>query len=333
MRNIARYLGWIFVGLLMTSCFNDVPGVEQFDEITSNYNISSNSTFFKIHQNTTIEVSNSLRGNWDLSFQSALPGFHVLTNYTSSVRAIKSGISNFKDVDVQTLENLIDSDQWKINDPAYSNVKDSLALKDWENGEVYIMNRGVSQLPQDKYFKFQFIAKTDDSYTFKYANIDSSSETVKTVNRNSKLVNVTFSFNDGDIVDFEPEIEDWDFFLTPYLGWYETLVTGVYADYNLTGVMINNEAGIRVAAIDDEDVLYDDIDLSFAQTQNYSDWKGIIGSTWKLIPSTENPIYEMDTNKKYIFKHTDGNYYKMRFTSFYNKNGEQGYPSFEIKKL
>ena len=333
MRNIIKYMGVIFSGLLVVSCFEDIPPVEQFDVVTSNYNIASNSTYYKIHQNGTIEISNSVRGGWDLAFQSALIGDHVLTNYTSAVKAIKTGTSVFEDVDVSTLEDLLKSDQWKFNDPAYSNIKDSLALKDWETKEVYIINRGIAQLPQNRYYKIQFESKNNDSYTFKYAGIESNSGTVKTVNRNSNLVNVTFSFDEGNAVDFEPGINDWDFFLTPYLGWYETLTAGEFAEYNLTGVMINNESGLRVAAIDDEDIIYEDIDLTFAQSQNYTDWKGVIGSTWKKIPSTENPLYEMDTNKKYIFKHTDGKYYKLRFTSFYNDAGEQGYPSFEIKKL
>jgi len=333
MRNIIKYIAIIFSGLLVISCFEDIPPVKQFDVVTSNYNIASNSTFYKIHQNTTVEIGNSVRGGWDLAFQSALNGDHVLTNYTSAVKAIKTGISVFEDVDVSTLDDLLHSDQWKINDPAYSNIKDSLALKDWETKEVYIINRGIAQLPQNRYYKIQFESKTNDSYTFKYAGIESNSGTIKTVNRNSNLVNVTFSFDEGNTIDFEPGINDWDFFLTPYLGWYETLIAGEFSEYNLTGVMINNESGLRVAAIDDEDINYEDIDLTFAQSQNYTDWKGVIGSTWKKIPSTENPLYEMDTDKKYIFKHTDGNYYKLRFTSFYNDAGEQGYPSFEIKKL
>ena len=333
MRNIIKYMGVIFSGLLVVSCFEDIPPVEQFDVVTSNYNIASNSTYYKIHQNGTIEISNSVRGGWDLAFQSALIGDHVLTNYTSAVKAIKTGTSVFEDVDVSTLEDLLKSDQWKFNDPAYSNIKDSLALKDWETKEVYIINRGIAQLPQNRYYKIQFESKNNDSYTFKYAGIESNSGTVKTISRNSDLVNVTFSFDEGNAVDFEPGINDWDFFLTPYLGWYETLTAGEFAEYNLTGVMINNESGLMVAAIDDEDIIYEDIDLTFAQSQNYTDWKGVIGSTWKKIPSTENPLYEMDTNKKYIFKHTDGKYYKLRFTSFYNDAGEQGYPSFEIKKL
>jgi len=333
MKEIVKYIGIFFIGLLVTSCFDDVPSVEQFDDVSSKYNIASNSTFYKIHQNTTVETGNSVRGGWDLAFQSALSGDHVLTNYTSSAKAIKAGSSVFSDVDVNTLQGLLNSDQWEINDPAYSNIKDSLALKDWETKEVYIINRGVGQLAQNKYYKIQFESKTNDSYTFKYAKIDSNSEIMTTVNRNSNLVNVTFSFDEGDIVDFEPGINDWDFFLTPYLGWYETLIAGEFSEYNLTGVMINNESGLRVAAIDDENIIYEDIDLPFAQTLNYTDWKGVIGSTWKLIPSTEDPIYNMDTNKKYIFKHTDGNYYKLRFTDYYNDLGEQGYPSFEIKKL
>ena len=98
--------------------------------------------------------------------------------------------------------------------------------------------------------------------------------------------------------------------------------------------MINNEGGVRVAKIDDENIVYEDISLSDAQAMDYTDFKGVIGSNWKKIPTTENPVYEMDTDKKYIFKLNDGNYYKMRFLDYYSSDtGEQGFTSFEMLLL
>ena len=320
--------------LLLTSCFPEIDTIPQERTIqnifTSQYSIYSNATFYKIYENTTVEVSNEIIGNWDLAFQSADEGDNVLINYTTSARTIKTGISDFSEVDKGTVEDLFNSDQWKFNDPAYSNVRDSIALKDWENKEVYLVYRGFASRPEEAYYKIQFISKTEDTYTFKYAHVESSKEIEKTINRTQGLANVYYSFAADDVVNHEPNIKEWDFYLAPYSGWFETLTAGVFAAYDLTGVMINNEGGTRMALVFDNDIKYEDIDRSMAQGLNYTDWKGSIGSNWKLIPSTENPVYNMDTSKKYVFKLIDGNYYKLRFLDFYNLEGEKGFTSFEI---
>ncbi|NOQ92122.1 MAG: hypothetical protein GQ552_05320 [Flavobacteriaceae bacterium] len=333
MKNIIKYIGIVFVGILVTSCFDDVPPVQSFDVVTSNYDIAKNSTFFKIRENITHEVENKPRGAWDLALQSEKSGGQVLINYTTAAKVIDTKASNFTDVDEATLNDLFNSDQWKFNDPAYSNIKDSVALHTWENQNVFILNRGAGVLSQNKYYKIQFVSKTANSVTFKYGPINDNTGVENTVNSNA-LENITvFSFDTDDEASFQPKSSEWDFFLSPYLGWFETLTSGEFAEYTLTGVIINNESGLTVAAIHDENIIYEDMDLPYAQGLAYTSWKGVIGSTWKKIPAIDNPLYEMDTDKKYIFKHTDGNYYKLRFTSFYNTSGEQGYPSFEIKKL
>jgi hypothetical protein len=147
------------------------------------------------------------------------------------------------------------------------------------------------------------------------------------------LANVYYSFETDAVVTHEPLLNEWDFYFAPYFGWFETLTPGVYSPYNVTGVMINNEGGVQVAQVFDGAIEYEGINLAMAESLAYTDWKGSIGSTWKKIPSTENPIYTMDTDKKYVLKLSDGNYYKMRFLDFYNAEAEKGYPSFEINLI
>ena len=334
-KSILYFSVWSFL-FLVSSCFQEIDTIPQertTEEVfTSQHSIYSNVTFYKIYENTTAEVSNENLGKWDLAFQSALEGDNVLVNYTVSARAIKTGIYDFSEVGRSTVLDLFDSDQWKFNDPAYSNERDSIALKDWENKEVYLINRGVSASSEEAYYKIQFISKTPETYTFKYAHVESTEENEKIINRTQGLANMYFSFDDNVVVH-EPNIKEWDFYFAPYYGWFETLTPGVYSPYNITGVMVNNEGGIRVAQMFDENIDYENIDLAMAQNLDYTSWKGVIGSTWKLIPSTEDPFYNMDTSKKYVLKLNDGNYYKLRFLDFYNLEGEQGYTSFEINVI
>lgn len=331
------YFSILAISISLTSCFEEIDTVpiEKATEnmFTSNYSIYSSVTFFKIYENITAEVSNQPLGKWDLAFQSALAGDIVLLNYTVSARAIKTGTSVFSEVDINTVNELYQSDLWEFNDPAYSNIQDSTALADWESQEVYLVYRGSTSLSQEAYYKIQFISKTPDTYTFRYAHVESLQEIEKTINRTQGLANVYYSFETEAVVEHEPLINEWDFYFAPYFGWYETLTAGEFAPYNLTGAMINNEGGMRVAQVFDGSVEYAGIDLAMAESLTYTDWKGVIGSTWKKIPSTENPIYTMDNDKKYVLKLSDGNYYRMRFLDFYSPLGDKGYPSFEINLI
>ena len=71
-----------------------------------------------------------------------------------------------------------------------------------------------------------------------------------------------------------------------------------------------------------------------AEGLTYTDWKGVIGSTWKNLPPTDGSGgYTMDPNKKYVIKLDNGNIYKLRFLDYYNNEGEVGYTSFEINLI
>lgn len=337
MKNVIQLFSLLALVGFTTSCFQEidtVPLEKSTQEVfTSNYSIYGNVTFYKVYENTTAEVSNEPLGQWDLAFQSAFEGDIVLVNYTVSARAIKTGTSIFSEVNKNTVNELFDSDAWKFNDPAYSNSMDSTALEDWETKEVYLIYRGSTSLSQEAYYKIQFVSKTAESYTFKFAHVESPDENEITINRTQGLANVYFSFEENNTVVHEPNIIEWDFYMAPYFGWFETLTAGVYSPYNVTGVMINNEGGVQVCQVFDEDILYEDIDIAMAENLTYSDWKGSIGSTWKKIPSIDNPVYTMDFDKKYVLKLNDGSFYKMRFLDFYNADKEKGYPSFEINLI
>ncbi|MEN8247306.1 MAG: HmuY family protein [Bacteroidota bacterium] len=335
MKKLYSYLSVLTVSVSLIACFPEIDKVpmEKPSEtiITAQSSIYNTITFFKIYENITAEVVSHELGTWDMAFQSAMPGDIVLLNYTVSARAIRTGTSDFSAVDKNTVNELFNADGWMFNDPAYSNNGDSTALKDWEDEEVYLVYRGSASLPDEAYYKVQFISKTQEAYTFKYAHVEDTQEYEMTINRTFGLANVYFSFEDHKVVDYEPNINDWEFYFTPYFGWYETLDPGIYSPYNVKGVMINNEGGVMVSQVFDEAIAYEDIDLAMAMELEYTDWKGAIGSTWKnLPPSDGSGGYTMDTKKKYVIKLSDGNIYKLRFLDYYNNEGEKGYTSFEM---
>jgi hypothetical protein len=131
---------------------------------------------------------------------------------------------------------------------------------------------------------------------------------------------------------------EWDIEFAPYLGRWETLIAGEFSPYMQSGILINNEAGVKVARIFDESIDFEDIDSSFISTSTFSDWKGAIGSNWKLLGNTDaQNLYTMDPKKKYILKKydiTSGKwlYFKLHVID-YKLNGLDHHPTVEFKFL
>ena len=329
------------VSIVFTSCFKEIDVVPIERTIESTFTVQKSmrsfQTYYYFHENTVVEVSSVVPSTWDLAFESAGDGSRILVGWSSSSLAHKTGEYNISDVSQDAVLDMINnSDYWTFDDPAYTNYPDSLSLQDWEDGEVYIQNRGATS---DNYYLIQFVEKTEDTYTFNYAKVtDNQNIQTFVINRSSGLNYVCFSLVDNAVVTVEPRTIEWDIVFTPYFGWWETLVAGEYSPYNQSGILINNEGGVQVAQIFDENIDFEDIDSLFISTSEFLSWKGAIGSNWKVLGGTDSDnLYIMDPNKKYILKKYDSltgvyKYFKLRIID-YKLNGEDHYPTVEFKFL
>lgn len=329
------------VSFVFTSCFKEIDIVPIERTIESTFTVlnsmRSYQTYYYFHENTAEEVGSVSPSTWDLAFESAGENNRVIIGWSSASLIHKSGkydISEVSENDV--LEFINDTEGWNFDDPAYTNYLDSLALQYWEDGEVYVLNRGATS---DNYYLIQFVEKTEDTYTFNYSKAtDNQNIQTYTINRSSGLNYICFSFEENAEVTVEPRTIDWDIVFTPYLGWWETLVEGEFSPYNQSGILINNEGGVRVAQIFDENIEFEDIDSLFIATSEFSSWKGAIGSNWKILGGTDSEnLYNMDPNKKYILKKYDSisgvyKYFKLRMID-YKLNGEDHYPTVEFEFL
>lgn len=335
-------LFYIFLAsLLFPSCLKDIdlePIPRTVDEtFTVQYSIKRIQSFYRFYENTVIEADTALPSSWDLAFESAGEGSRVLLGWATSSTIVKTGTSDFNEITQELILDLIEySDDWIFDDPSYINTIDSISLRNWEDGKIYIQSRGIES---DNYYAIQFISKTDNSYTFKYASaktLDIINEV--TVNRSTGFNYVYFSYTVNDVVQVEPPRRDWDILCSPYIGWWETDIPGEYAPYSQSGILINNEYGVRIARVFDPAIAFEDIDLSFINEYVFTDMKGAIGSNWKILGKvgSEN-LYTMDPDKKYIMKKYDYEtdkdmYFKLQIVD-YKLNGEDHYPTIEFKYL
>ncbi|HHE65591.1 MAG TPA: hypothetical protein ENL09_06160 [Bacteroidetes bacterium] len=329
------------VSFIFTSCFKEIDTVPIERTIESTFTVQksmkSYQTYYYFHENTAVEISTVTPSSWDLAFESAGDGSRVLIGWSSSSLSHKTGKFNISDVSQdEVLDYLSNSEEWKFDDPAYTNYPDSLSLQNWEDGEVYVLNRGATS---DNYYLIQFVEKSEDSYTFNYAKAtDNQNIQTFVIDRSGGLNYVSFSFEQNAVVTVEPRTIDWDVVFTPYFGWWETLVAGEYSPYTQSGILINNESGVQVAQIFDENIEFEDIDSLFIATSEFLSWKGAIGSNWKVLGGTDSEnLYIMDPNKKYILKKKNSQtgiykYFKLRIID-YKLNGEDHFPTVEFKFL
>jgi hypothetical protein len=62
----------------------------------------------------------------------------------------------------------------------------------------------------------------------------------------------------------------------------------------------------------------------------FSDARDAVGYEWK---EYENDTYTLIDSISYVINDQLGNYYKFRFTDYFNDLGQKGYPAFEIKEI
>ncbi|RLD65102.1 MAG: hypothetical protein DRI95_09430 [Bacteroidetes bacterium] len=329
------------VSFVFASCFKEIDTVPLELTIEKTFtvqnSIQTTQTYYYLYENVGLEVITASPRSWDLAFESAGEGSRVMLGWATSSIAHKTGKYNIADVSqTEILDYINNSGDWMFDDPAYTNYLDSLSLQNWEDGEVYVQNRGVES---DNYYLIQFVEKTDDSYTFNYAKAtDNQNVQTYTINRSDGLSYIHFSFDDNETVTVEPRNVDWDLLFTPYLGWWETLTPGEYSPYTQSGILINYETGVEVAQIFDPSIDFEDIDESYIATSEFTDWKGVIGSNWKVLGGTDSEnLYNMDPDKKYLLKKYDPvsgfyKYFKLRIID-YKLDGEDHHPTVEFKFL
>lgn len=182
---------------------------------------------------------------------------------------------------------------------------------------TYIIQKGLIGTSSLGHCKLYYQEK-DNNVTITFTNLDGSNEKTITLNKGEGL-----SFDKGSIPVYHDELT-WSLLFTNYIY--------IYPDgtpYSVTGALMNTLKW-TVAKTDDlnfYDIIKDDI-----SSLDYSKSADAIGYDWKTY-SLDTHTYTIDSETIYILKNTDGDYYKLRFLDFYNKNGEKGSPRFEYQLL
>lgn len=311
--------------LLLTGCLKEetpVPAPEPGNVETVQIVVGwpyVNQVYYDCGTNTI--VSTNTKYDWDLSFECSPNGFHILGNTAKGVFVANQGSVAFSSVTSASGVNWL----W---DAPNGNL-DSTAFGDWRNtNNVFIVDRQYDASENHiGYKKIQIQAVDNQTYTFKYADLNGSNEVTYTINKDISRNFIHFNFdNGGQTLTLEPTKNSWDLLFTNHYHKFSNLPM----PFVLTQALTNKHNGVLVA----EDNNNNFLNITLKDTSNYvfnNDWDEI-GHDWK-IRNNQNNSFTIDANKSYIVKTTEGLFYKIRFIDFYNNLGVKGYPTFEIQKL
>lgn len=329
-----RYLFYLVGLILLTSCLKEEEPIAPFDrggvqlggiDINDNSDYSKQ-IYYDLEKNEVVRTVE--RSSWDLAFESAPGGIHIITNTASKVTVAKTGETDFANVTDLSAMSL----NFKWDDA--SGNEDSLALKDWISGgvptnEVFVVDRGEKpNLVARGVKKLKIISVSSTEFVIQFANMNGTDFQTMTIPKNQNKHYTAFSFdNGGQLVEVEPDKSKWDFVFTQYLATFYDLSPQL--SYSVNGILINHNECKGVKVFDKE---FSEISSADIGTYPLNDSANVIGFEWKQYDFDE-ATYVVVPGMNYILQSKSGLYYKMRMIDFYSTTGLKGSPRFEFELL
>lgn len=178
------------------------------------------------------------------------------------------------------------------------------------------------------------VLRSGKGYKIQYADLNSSSFTEKIVAKGDSYNFTFFSLITGKTVNVEPLKTKWDLNFTTFTNYvnFGTEVTYGYSDF----IVSNRIGGTQVYQVLVTDGgTYADFTKTNVVEEHFkvsvTDQR-IIGSGWRS-GGGPGSLPSIKTDRFYIVKDVDGNYYKIKFLAMTNDAGERGNPTFEYAIL
>ncbi|UTW67793.1 HmuY family protein [bacterium SCSIO 12643] len=323
MRGLLTYGLILLMGL--SSCFREdspmapiTPGSIETVQIEIGYPYL-NQIYYDCGTNKIVRTHTKYA--WDLAFECASDGYRVRLNTAKG-----EFIANMGNVSFDAIHDVQDA-KWLWDAP--SGNLDSTAIGDWRNKtDVYILDLQYDAQGKHLGFKkIQFVSVDATRYILKFSDVDGAHGQTYTILKDPDLNYVHFTFQGGgQTLQLEPEKHSWDLLFTNHYHKFSNLPL----PFVLTQVLINQDQNVVVG--EDHMNRFSEIVLSDTGSYVYSNDWDVIGYDWKIRNSQDNS-FVIDPSKSFVLKTTEGIFYKLRFTDFYDKSGNKGYPTFEVQKL
>jgi len=336
---ISRILFLIILTITFVSCMDNLEDDEKLETIPIPEGIKVGSVelgpqylfnaYYDLGANKVVQVGTNF--DYDLAFEASPDGWHILLNSALFMTAGNSLNKNFDEVTSQAgLDMNFDPSTGNLDSTAIGkwfdvNVSDTVFSKN-----VYVIDLGLDETGNPMgYKKVVFENLSEGVYTIRHANLDGTEDFTTTVQKDPTVGFVGFTFNNGGgVVNYQPQTADWDLFF----GQYTTLLFAEEEPYPyLVRGVLCNRSGVRTALYEGEKS-FTDFNYSDALNIVFPNALDGIGHDWKYY-NLEEGFYSVRTEDTYIIRNAEGDFYKLHFLSYFNSEGETGYPQFEFKKL
>jgi hypothetical protein len=301
-----------------------------------------NKVFIDLSANRQTAVN---RTSWDLGFYNGSDEFRVTLNSSLNMMA--------KQLNKNDLNSVTTADTIGLtNDLSFSQTNPQtfqLPYIDYPNGDltrtaisvinatatdnkVYIVNRGNGigvGAASRGWKKIRIIRNASGGYTLQHADIAATSFSSIDISKEDISYFKQVSFENG-VVNVEPAKKKWDIAWTFFAN--ATNFGSGEVPYLFQDIIILNR-NVQIAKVLTSTKLYADFTQADIAAQTFLTTQNAIASDWRSGGGpTSAPAVR--TDRYYIVKDADNNYYKLRFTAL-TQAGERGYPAFEavlIKK-
>jgi len=316
--------------LMLTGCFPEDRIVTplDIDIVEIPYSMYEYQIWFSLKDMAVI--SHNSFTDWDLGFESNGPDHRIILNTSRFMYAGNTGSQDFNGITSNVCDTMIyDDSTGDLTKTAIGNWADfSNPASPVYTGNVYIIDLGTDNNGDSYgYKKIVFDSFVNNTYNIHYSNLDGSDLHSYQIITDQTKKFTHFSFrNGGTIVNSQPADDAWDLCFTQY----STILFddfGIATPYLVRGVYLNM-AGTTAAA----DTTRSFYEITADDTFNYtlSNAQDAIGYSWK---DFKDDSYKINPGIFYIIKDLSGEFFKLKFTGYYNRNGARGYPSFQITNL
>lgn len=286
-------------------------------------------TFYDLDANKVVRTANNYR--YDLAFESDASGWHILLNSATFTLAGNAGTKDFDAVtSTQGLTMTFDASSGHLDSTAIGRYFSINDIDTVLTQNVYVIDRGFDAQGSPRgYRKFVIQNFSATNYTLRFANLDGSDQHIAIIQKLPEYDYVGFSFDGGGKqVVIEPDTDNWDL----YFGQYTTMLysEGEPYPYLVRGVLANRN-GTQAGLLSDV-IPFNEVDYSLASAFLFTDALDGIGHDWKYY-NLEQGFYAVESEKVFIIRTAEGVLFKLHFLSYFNDEGQNGYPQFEFKKL
>jgi hypothetical protein len=289
------------------------------------------------------------RDAWDLGFATANGQFRVILNSSSAMMALavnKTDINAVTAADTAGLSIKLSTDaifaaatsqnppswlneakNW-IDEPTGDLTKTAIAeiAATEADNKVYIINRGKNPDNTQRGWKKVRILRNGTGYTVQHADIAATSFQTIQVTRNNAYAFNYINFNTGSI-EVEPAKDKWDIAFTVFTNTTAlgptTLIPYVFLD-----VVLQNREAVQAVQVLTSTISYENFGEANVTGLTFSSSQLAIGTNWRT-GGGPNSGPAVRTDRFFVVKDADNNYYKLRFTAL-SQNGERGRPRFEF---